>query len=255
MPAPVFTFTEYVKYRLRAVGAHGLHSPFVYNLYNQVINKKDPEAERPLRRTRKAITGSMETISFTDPKTQQRNTRNIGQLARQVSSSHKFSCFLVRLINHQGYNNILETGTSLGINAIYLASSNAKHITTIEGSEELTAVARNNLQTHNSDRVNIVTGNVKDTFSNAIREVQPELVFLDADHRSKTIDFYLQAIKNTKADVKCIVIHDIYWSPDMKKAWLSVISDPVYNLTIDTFQAGLIFPDHPIEKQHFTIKF
>lgn len=251
-----FTLKEYVKYRFRAVGAHGLHSPFLFDLYNSVIKKKkDRNLERSLLNLRKKITSTKQVVAFRDPKTKQEKTTRIDRLAKNVTSTHKFSYFLVRLINHHHYKTVLETGTSLGINTMYLAHSNAGYITTIEGSKEIATIAKNNFKENNLGQIKLVVGSVQELFGNTLHSTQPELIFLDADHRSETIDFYLNEIKQIEPRVKCIVVHDIYWSPDMKRSWLQIIENREYNLTIDLFQAGIIFPNYPIEKQHFTIKF
>lgn len=254
MSSYYFTAKEYLKYRSRAVGAHDLHSPFVYTLYNQVLKDRQETSKEPLT-IRREILSQTKALTFTDPKTGAFRTDTLRRIGQRASSSHKFSSFLIRLSNFLNLKTILETGTSLGLNAIYLAHSSAQKIVTIEGSHELAEVARSFFQTYRMEKVCLKSGSVNDTFAPALDEHKPDMIFLDADHRSETISMYLKAIRKSGLPVKCIVIHDVYWSPDMKSAWSAIIKNKVYNLTIDIFQAGLIFPDYPMEKQHFTLKF
>lgn len=254
MPSPLFTFSSYLQYRYRAVGAHSLHSPFLYDFYQQVVRAHDRQLEKRLKHIRKTIASAQDNISYRDPRSGINRTVPIHTLAKTAASRHDFSCLLIRLINHMGYQRVLETGTSLGINALYLSHSKAQQISTIEGSSPIAQLARTNFALHAPGQINLITGHVQEVFRQALQQTSPQLVFLDADHRSETIDFYLSEIKRSK-QVECIVIHDIYWSPDMKQAWANIIKNPEYNLTIDLFQAGIIFAGYPIEKQHFTLKF
>lgn len=176
-------------------------------------------------------------------------------MVKKTASSHKFSLLLYRLINFLQIKNVLETGTSLGINTAYLSQSNAHQIVTIEGSPEIAERAKTRLSKLGLNNVEIIVGRVQEVFYPALVRSQPNLVFLDADHRSETIGFYLQRIKDSGLTIDCIVIHDIYWSRDMHAAWAAIVSNPQYTLTIDIFEAGIIFPNYPIEKQHFTLKF
>ena len=254
MADPFFTFKEYLKYRWNAKNSHGLHSPFLFELYTQVIRKHHKVIEKKLLKIRKSISNQKGSLTYIDPKDGRHLTSSISALAKKSAASHRFSFFLLKLINHFGYATVLETGTSLGINACYLSHSTVDHIITIEGSEEVASLAREHLQNYAEHPVDLIIGRVQDRFATSLEQSNPELVFLDADHRGETIRFYLSEIRKQQT-VKCIVIHDIHWSRDMHYTWEKIRTDKQYPLTIDIFQAGVIFTDHPIEKQHFLLKF
>lgn len=253
MASPLYTFASYLRYRWRATNAHGLHSPFLFDLYNEVINHRDANESNQLKKLR-TVANPHAIIEYTDPRNLKSVSTTIGKLTRNVASRHKFSYLLHQLINHQGYNRILEAGTSLGINASYLGSTNASKIWTMEGIDEIADLAIERLKKLEMDHVRVIKGLVEHTFRDSL-SLNPELIFLDADHRSEALFWYLRTIKEMNVRPRCIVIHDIYWSKDMTRAWKQIIADATYNLTIDIFQAGIIFPDHPMEKQHFVIKF
>ncbi len=240
---------------MKAVDAHGLHSPFLFELYNQVIRARNTQEEKRLKALRRELSNLSGELTYLDPKTHKKRTVDLRRFGRTSASSHRFSYFLYKLINHLSFQSILETGTCTGVNAAYLSQTTASNIWSIEGSKELAKIASENLSKNNISNVNISVGNVWEQFPTILDLFQPELVFLDADHRSETIEFYLNTIKSHAQTIKCIVIHDIHWSPDMSKVWQSIIQRSEYKLTIDIFQAGIIFPDYPIEKQHFVVKF
>ncbi len=230
-----------------------MHSPFLYELYNFVMHHWDEEESEKLRQFR-TIENPNQVIKYTDPRYLEDITISTGRLARKVTSSHKFSYFLHKLINHLGFERILEAGTSLGINASYLGSSKAKRVWTMEGIEEIADLAIERFEKLEFEHVRVVKGLVEHTFRDSLG-LNPDLIFIDADHRSEAIFWYLRIIKEMNVRVQCIVIHDIYWSRDMNKAWKKIVADDRYTLTIDIFEAGIIFPNYPIEKQHFTVKF
>lgn len=251
----IFTFIEYLKYKIRAVNSHSLHSPFLFEFYNQVIVAKHNKYAKQIDEIRNAVFRLDDQTEFTDPKTSIKRTVNTGKWAKHVTSSKKFSSFLIRLINHLDAQTVLETGTATGINASSLSLSNAKEIVSIEGSEEILKIAKQTIAHHGNNKVKLILGEIRSTFESALKDYNPDVIFLDADHRSETISFYLSAINEMNPLPKCILIHDIYWSKDMNNAWRKVVNNNHFNLTIDLFEVGLIFPDYPAQKQHFTIQF
>ncbi len=150
----------------------------------------------------------------------------------------------------------LETGTSLGITISVVAqASGLNKLHSIEGSQKLADLARELNFVPPNKELTIIQGKVQDTFGEILIKADPEVIFLDADHRSETIFFYMDCISRHKKSVKAIVIHDIYWSRDMKKAWNAVCHDPQYPLTIDCFHMGILFPKMKMEKQHFVLRY
>lgn len=239
-----------------ANNAHGLHSPFLFNIYNQVIKNKSKSQDQALRKIRNQILEhSKGTFKITNPKTGKLELIDLSTFSKKSASSHRFSTFLINLTNYLNFERILETGTCVGINSAYLAQSHAKEIWTIEGSPELAKLSKQHFDTLGISNVIIKTGSVQNIFRDTLVESQPDLIFLDADHRYETIDFYFETIHEHHPKVSCIIIHDIHWSKDMESAWEKIVANPQYNLTLDIFQAGIVFPRYPMEKQHFTMKF
>lgn len=253
MSSPFFTASQYIQYWFRATGPHGLHSPFLFDLYNRVI-KPSRKCLLEIEKIRKSLRQNNELIDVVDFKSGRVKRSTVGNVARTSLSQPKFSNFLRLLCDYLEVNIVLETGTSLGINSLYLAhSSSVKKVITIEGSDIISRLAHKTLQ--DQPKVRIVSGNVHEHFEKQLVQHQPDLVFIDADHRGSVIKDALEKTLAHSPSVKCIVLHDIYWSPDMMEAWTEITEDPAYTLTADIFQAGLIFPNYPIEKQHFTLKF
>jgi len=197
-----------------------------------------------------------EEIEYQDPKTGDTRRTSVQALARRTWSGKSFSYFLIKLCEWLQVSTFLETGTALGITYSMVAHAQGmKNIYSIEGSASLAEKARQLNFKPNEVNSSIYHGEVRSIFRQVLEETNPDIVFLDADHRSETISFYLNELKQHKSPLKAIVIHDIYWSEDMREAWKKVVDDPAIPLTVDCFHAGIVFPSRAMEKQHFILKY
>ena len=253
LSSPFFSAAQFIRYSIRSKGAHALHSPFLYDLYNQSIKQASdliPEIESKRKRLRR----NNEIIDVVDFKSGRTKRSTVGNVARTSLSHSRFSNFLRLMCDHLEIRSVVETGTSLGINALYLAAAKSvTNVFSIEGSDIIHRIA--NDTTRGNPKITLEHGNMYERLEMSLAKHQPELVFLDADHRQSAIEFCLDRIETHVPSVKCIVIHDIYWSEDMASAWNKIKENPKYALTVDIFRAGLIFPNSPIVKQDFTLKF
>ena len=241
-------------YRLNSVGPHALHSPFVFDLYYKVLKQARKSYLPEVEQIRTKLQRDPQQIESTDFKTGNTNNTSIAGLSRSSLSTKKFSSFLSLLCNYLDVESAIETGTSLGINALYMSRS-VGQLTTIEGSATIAAIARKNFDSCSSKNIKLINGDLYRVLESEIVRNAPELYFLDADHRSSAIAFCIDLILKHTPNAKCIIIHDIYWSPDMMNMWNELKKDPRFTLSLDLFQAGILFPNLEMEKQHFTLRF
>lgn len=252
----LFRIKNYISYLIRCVGPHALHSPFLFELYNKVIIPSKKFRLQSVERLRKSLKSEDQIIDLYDLKTGKNYRKTIGYIAKTSLSKPRFSAFLNRLIIHLGIEKAVETGTSLGINTLYMAGGNTvKKVVTIEASPILASIARKQFSMLLQHKIQINEGTIQDILESTLASVQPDFCFIDADHRSSAVLFCLDAIIKQCPEIKCIVIHDIYWSSDMLAAWNHIQQDSRFSLTIDIFQAGIIFPNLEMPKQHFTLRF
>lgn len=252
---PLHLVKSKIAHLRHASGAHDLHSPFVYQLYQEVIRKRKKSLSDSIETLRKEVLKSDDEIEVVDFKTGKKRVKTLGQEVRSSPSTPLFSAFLKRLLDFLEVDSALETGTSLGFNALYMAESKVKKVWTIEGNTSIASLAQEHFARMGSEKIHQVVGNIHDMLKSTIEEARPEVIFLDADHRSEAIQQCLEYINNHLNSVKCIIIHDIYWSKDMTSHWEKLIHESKYPLTLDVFQAGLLFPNMELEKQHFRLKF
>lgn len=243
---------------MRSGNAHGLHSPFVYSLYAKGLKNKISRSQfDAIEALREDFLNDSTEIEIKDfgagSQTMKSGKRKIKSIAKNSVSGKRKCEILFRLVNYLEAKRILELGSSLGISTAYLKLGNPKsEIISVEADENLVTIASRHLKN------GVILLNEK--FDNAlnsepIKSFNPDLVFIDGDHRGASLLNYVDILKkNTEKDC-CIVIDDIYWSEDMNKAWLQLKEDQRFGISIDLFHVGMLFTHEKLVKQHFDLRF
>src|SRR5205085_10137569 len=119
----LFAARNYLKYRFRASNAHGIHSPFVFDLLNNVIHDKSEfYGFELIESLRSKLLLDHHRIKVTDFGTGKKfREQSISSIAAKSVKSKKYAQLLFRLANKFKPETILELGTSLGISTLYLS--------------------------------------------------------------------------------------------------------------------------------------
>jgi len=253
---------RYLHYFVTAKGRHSLHSPFVFDLFSDVVKSKENYyAFEEIEATRAKLEGSNEGIEVLDlgagGDQQPKRQRTIGDIARNSAKPKKYGQLLFRLVNRFAPKNIVELGTSLGITTLYLAEADSQsNVLTIEGDPASAAVAQNNFKQHRCSNVRSVVGNFDDVLPKLLQELeQVDFAFIDGNHRKEpTLDYFYQLLHKSHADT-VLIFDDIHWSKGMEEAWETIIADSKVSISIDFFFIGLVFFRTGVEKQHFVLRY
>ena len=164
--------------------------------------------------------------------------RKISTIIKTSSSKGKYGRLLYQLARYTKPKQMLELGTSLGLGTmhLYLGAPDAT-LTTVEGCPETYRIAGEHLPK--------TIHRTRSTF---------DLVFIDGHHDGKALLKYLNQLESFTHNDTLFVLDDIRWSPSMKKAWIQLVKDSDYHLTIDLFRVGIIARRSQQEKEHFTLK-
>ncbi|OZI05435.1 SAM-dependent methyltransferase [Siphonobacter sp. BAB-5385] len=251
---------SYLRYLFTAGNEHGLHSPFVFDLYTQVIRSREKqpvfEEIEGIRAAMKARTDEIEIVDYgAGSRRTNAPRRKISTIARNAQKTPKFSQLLYRLIAHFQPQVIFDLGTSLGITTLYEAKAAPQSkIYSFEGCPETARVAAGNLQS--ASQVTIVTGNLDETLKAQVEQVtQIDFAFFDANHRYEpTVRYFETCLRKAHAD-SVFVFDDIHWSKEMEKAWTEIQAHPSVTVTIDLFFVGLVFFRKKQPTQHFVLRF
>jgi predicted O-methyltransferase YrrM len=243
---------------------HGIHSPFVYNFIQNVLNNKRkyyPTSE--IEYLRKEMLNNQQKISVEDygagSRKNSTNEKKINEIAKTAVKSKKYAQLLFRLAKQYQPQTILELGTSLGITTCYLAKANsAAHIITIEGSKSIAELAQSNFNKLQLNNISLLQGNFDDLLPSAINGLATpiDLAYIDGNHRyNATINYFNLLLQKTNTNT-IMVFDDIHWSREMERAWHQIKQHPSVLCTIDIFFLGFIFFRKEFkQKQHFTIRF
>lgn len=250
---------NYIRYRLTANTAHDIHSPFVFQLLNDVINDQTPyygfdliESVRSLH----LLDNRLIKIEDFGARGGIRNEK-ISSIARISVKPKKYAQLLFRIANAFKSKKILELGTSLGISTLYLAFPDANSsVITLEGSSEIAKIALQNFERLKRKNITLLQGEFNETLPKAFKMADKlDLVYIDGNHRkAPTLSYFEQCLPYMDED-SIFIFDDIHWSGEMEEAWKIIQSHPLVTTTIDLFQLGLVFFRPGLSKQNFVLRF
>jgi len=184
--------------------------------------------------------------------------RTISSLAKNAVKPKKYSQLLFRLVKHYQPQTIIELGTSLGVTTAYFSKANPlAHISTIEGSETVAEIAKQNFQRLGCFNIQSIVGNFDDLLPTVISQLSTvELAYIDGNHRLKPTLNYFEHFLTRSDNNSILIFDDIHWSKEMEEAWEKIKAHPSVRCTVDIFFLGFVFFRQEFkEKQHFSIRF
>lgn len=254
-------FIDYLGHFLTANSRHGVHSPFVYRLVDEVIYDFSERAyQHSLEELRGELKSDGRLLHIEDlgagSKLKRSTERKVSDLARNALKPARIASLIARLAAEFKPRSIVELGTCLGLTSLYLSkASPTSRLITVEGCSQTAAVARENFAKMNAG-VDLRVGNFDDVLPQVLSEL-PELdfLFIDGNHtREATLRYFHWALTRAHSGT-VLIFDDIYWSEGMKGAWQTIKSHPDVRVTVDLFYIGLVFFKQDQEKEDFRIRF
>lgn len=253
---------DFIKHRIKSKTRHGVHSPFVYRLVDEVIYDFHAKSEYDaIEKVRKELLNDNISINITDlgaGSMLNKNTRKqVRVLAKNALKSPALAQLIHRLAADIKPRNIIELGTCLGITTAYLAKSapNSKLIT-IEGCPATAAIARENLDKLAIKNTEVLVGNFDDILPGIINNFDElDFVYVDGNHRKEATLNYFEWCLPKLSSNSIMIFDDIYWSKGMKEAWSQIKAHPKVSVSIDLFWIGLIFVRKGQAKEDFIIRY
>lgn len=257
----LFQTRAYITYWLDAVESHSLHSPFFFDFYNSVVADDCSQAGyAEFERIRSMMLSDPSTLAVTDlgsgSRTNGGSTRRICDIARTSLSPPRRSRLLDRIARYFHSETIVELGTSLGINSLYLAAAKHRRVTTFEGSPGISRVARNNFSEAGVDNIEVLEGDIGKELPRYLEQNRRiDLVFMDANHRYKPTIEYFRTLKPALHAESVVILDDIHYHPEMERAWKELQRDEGIGGSADLFRTGILFPDPSLNKQHVVLQY
>ena len=278
-----YALSSYLKFLWQSTNAHGIHSPFVYDLVTKCFydQNKYPNYQI-LDNIRKELTHSNDSIQVLDfgagsreQILQKSQTRRVNKMLSSASTSAKRQKLLLRLVQYLEPKNILELGTHLGMGTLAMKLGAPKATTTsIEGCPNTFDFTKNNIERWlgvalpesknlKSDQIKLINSPFAEYFEKHSRDKDAQqakssqkfdLIFLDGHHDGPATLDYFKQIKGLVNQDSLIIIDDIHWSKGMTAAWNEIIKDPEVTVSIDTYFWGFIFFRKEQAKEHFRVR-
>lgn len=255
---------SFLRYFFKATNAHGIHSPFIYDLYTQVIRlRKKYYALEELKEYRQTLAIDTTELTLLDLGAGSFNKTNPTRVVR-VKDIYKRSChsfkdtdLLFRLIAHFQPHHILELGTCLGVSTLYMAKANKRaSVYTMEGNPDYAMMARKAFIQFQAHNITLIEGDIHQTLRIAMDRIPSlDFAFLDAHHAYEpTLQFFKSCLSKAHENT-VIVLDDIHWSPEMERAWETIKGMEEVKQTIDLYQFGIVFFKPGQMKEHFVLRY
>lgn len=249
------------KFYWRAQTQYDVHSPFVSAfLANTIEDRRWYYIFDEVTSLRETLSLNDDPIKITDygagSQLGKKTTTKVCKVAKYSAISPISGRLLFRISKFIHPHRFLELGTSLGVSAIYqIAASPQAQMITMEGNPEIAAIARQNFQRVGLNQIKVLEGPFRELLPKIIREQEPfDFFHFDGDHRYQPTLDYFEACLKVSHNNSVFCIGDIYWSPEMEKAWKALKKHPKVRLSIDLFHFGLLFlRSEQIEKEEFTL--
>jgi predicted O-methyltransferase YrrM len=252
---------DYLLHRFKAKNRHGIHSPFVYRLVDNVIYDFDAKkVYNEVEDLRQQLLIDNRIITITDlgagSHVNNNRQKKISTIAHNALKPPKLAQLLYRLVADLKPRNIIELGTCLGITTLYLqkATPSAK-VYTLEGCPETAGVAGETFKKAGINDVKLLTGNFDNTLPDVIDNLNRlDFVFVDGNHQKEATLKYFEWCLPKAHENTLLIFDDIYWSDGMKQAWAEIKANQKVTVTIDLFWIGLVFFKPGQAKEDFLVK-
>lgn len=251
-----YQILSYFKFLAKSTNAHGVHSPFVYDLVTKCFYDKQPkEVYKTIENYRTDVLQDDTIIEVKDFGAGSRvfssNKRKVSAIAKNAGITKKRAKLLARLIPYLNIQKCLELGTSLGIATI--AMKEATEIDTLEGCPETAAIAQKQFEKYQTNTIKLHVDEFDKSFPK-ISDKTYDLVYFDGNHQKEATLSYFEQLLSTVHNDSVFIFDDIHWSKEMTEAWEIIKNHPEITVTIDTFFWGFVFFRKEQAKEHFIIR-
>jgi predicted O-methyltransferase YrrM len=248
---------QYIQYRIKAKGIHGIHSPFIFSLVNECftakVDKKFLFYRKNLFKRLKNDHSVIEIHDFGTGSKKMGKHRTISSIAQTSSSKGKYSLLLYKIAKHFQPKRTLEFGTSLGVGSVHLAAGYPhSKVTTVEGCPNTHEKAQEMIQTSQLENITLINSTFSDFITNH-SHTKYDLVFIDGHHDGTALLHYLESLKKITHNDTLFILDDIRWSDSMVASWHQLTKDAYYHVSIDLFRMGILSPRSQQEKENFIL--
>lgn len=250
---------SYLSHWLNQVDEHSIHSPFFFDFYKNVIKKsRKAPTHSQIEALRSSLLSNNTEVATEDfgagSRINPNGKKSIADIAKNSVSPEAISQLYQHIIRYNDSKYIVELGTSMGLNTLYLAEKEDAQVYTFEGSKALANIALTHFELFEKQNIQIIEGNIDSTLAEFLQNPKKiNFALLDANHRYEPTMRYFNLLVRRFNDKSILVVDDIHWSEEMEKAWKELYQHKLVYGSIDLFRCGILFFDPALNKQHFVL--
>jgi Predicted O-methyltransferase len=221
------------------------------------INPQEEQKLRSIEGVRKQFTNNPTSISVTDfgagnpneSRSQEKMQEGLNHFSTYGavalgSKPELWASLLFNLVRQFKPKVGIELGSCIGISAAYEATAMELNqigkLYTLEGSPSIAKLAKENLESLNLSRAEVVIGRFCDTLLDILKENTPiNYVFIDGHHDEQATWGYYQLLLPFLSPNALLIFDDISWSKGMKRVWERIKSDKHVSFYADMKMIGL----------------
>ncbi len=251
---------KYFRHQIRSKNTrgHGIHSPYLYRFTHNAIYEKNPfYVYSQMETLRENLFFDDRVLTLKDYGTGNDREMKVMDIAKTSLKKPRWAQLMFRIVNFTKAKSVLELGTSLGLTTAYMASVHTDvRVVSLEGCEEVAAIARENFAKLEVKNIEIIVGDIDETLDRALEKMPvPDVVFFDANHTYEATMLYFNRCLEHIAPHTVFIFDDIYWSKEMSRAWAEIKKHTAVTASIDLFQVGIVFFNKSYQKKNFRMRF
>ena len=251
---------RFINHWLEQESKHSVHSPALFKFYSEIILKDVVEPwHQPIENSRKILlenTNAVEQYDLGSGTQLPGKNKTVSQTASTSLTPAKWSRLLTRLLKYCEAKDVLELGTCLGINTLYISNDSQVNIKTIEGNPHLASLSGHLFKESGRKNIELITGSIDTHLEQMLASfLEIDLAFLDANHRYEPTVRYASMIWEKIRPGGILIADDNNRSAGMRKAWNELKKFENCQATFDLFRWGIMFKSPSPLHGHHTWKY
>jgi len=223
----------------------GIHSPFVFSLITNVLREKSLYYDyKRIEQLRDAL---LDDPSFLlNRETQKKIQKSL--------TSERHGRFLFRLVNFFHPETLLEIGTGLGVDTLYMASPQKNcRCFTLEEDPLLQDLSGKLFSAQSSSNIELVKGRWRDSLEEALNKIEKlDFVCLNANQKQPIHELY-KMCRSKMHEQSIFVIRNIRVSKDLYELWEELKKEEKVISAVDMYSMGILLYNPSLTNKHYSL--